>query len=142
MIVRTRLVTWSLGLFLLFACSVEAQTARCEHCGMRADPAGAFTAGATLEGRTLAFDSNKCLLRYRLDHPSITGAWVTDYYARTHLALDAAFFVTGSDVMGPMGADLVALGSRVDGERVVHAHHGVLHTFGEITPELVRSFFP
>ncbi len=109
---------------------------------MRVDPAGAFTAGATLDGRTLAFDSNKCLLRYRLDHASITGAWVTDYYARTHLALEAAFFVTGSDVMGPMGADLVALGSRADGERFVHGHHGTLHAFAEIGSETIRAFFP
>ena len=109
---------------------------------MRVDPAGAFTAGATLDGRTLAFDSNKCLLRYRLDHASITGAWVTDYYARTHLALESAFFVTGSDVMGPMGPDLVALGSRADGERFVHGHHGALHAFAEISSETIRAFFP
>lgn len=142
-IVRVRFTTWSLTLLLLFACSVEAQTARCEHCGMRVDPAGAFTSGATLDGRTLAFDSNKCLLRYRLDHPAVTGAWVTDYYARTHVALEAAFFVAGSDVSGPMGPDLVALGSRADAERFLGAHHGAaIHAFAEVTPALVRSFFP
>jgi copper chaperone NosL len=140
---RARLATWALGLFFVFACSVEAQTARCEHCGMRVDPAGAFTAGATQEGRALAFDSNKCLLRYRLDHASITGAWVTDYYARTHVALAAAFFVTGSDVSGPMGADLVALGSRADAERFLHDHHGsAIYASADVTSALVRSFFP
>jgi nitrous oxide reductase accessory protein NosL len=135
------LITWSLTVLLVFACSVEAQTARCEHCGMRVDPAGAFSSGATLNGRTLAFDSNKCLLRYRLDHTAITGAWVTDYYARTHLALESATFVTGSDVNGPMGPDLVAVASRADAERFVAGHHGTIHPFSEITPELVRSFF-
>lgn len=142
-VMRARFATWSLATLLLIACSVEAQSARCEHCGMRVDPAGAFTAGATLDGRTLAFDSNKCLLRYRLDHPSMTGAWVTDYYARTHVALEAAFFVVGSDVSGPMGPDLVATGSAADAARFMHDHHGrAAHAFSEVTPELVRSFFP
>lgn len=109
---------------------------------MRVDPAGALTSGAMIDGRTLAFDSNKCLLRYRLDHASMTGAWVTDYYARTHVALDAAFFVTGSDVSGPMGADFVALGSRADAQRFMTDHHGsALHPFAEVTPEMVRAFF-
>lgn len=130
-------------MFLLFACSVEAQSARCEHCGMRVDPAGAFTAGATLDGRMVAFDSNKCLLRHRLDHGAMTGAWVTDYYARAHVALDAAFFVIGSDVSGPMGPDLVATGSRADAERFMHDHHGTaLYASADVTAELVRSFFP
>lgn len=109
---------------------------------MRVDAAGAFTAGASEGGRTLAFDSNKCLLRHRLDHPSLSGAWVTDYYARTHVALDEAFFVTGSDVNGPMGPDLVAHGARADADRFAHDHHGVVRPFAEVTPELVRSFFP
>jgi len=110
---------------------------------MRVDPAGAFTAGATLDGRTLAFDSNKCLLRHRLDNPSVTAAWVTDYYTRAHVSLDAAFFVVGSDVSGPMGADLVAIGSRAEADRFRAAHHGsAVHSFAEVTTELVRSFFP
>jgi hypothetical protein len=127
---------------LLAAVTSTAQAPRCSNCGMRVDPAGAFTAGAIEDGRALAFDSNKCLLRYRIEHPSITGAWVTDYYARTHVALEAAFFVIGSDVSGPMGADLVAHGARADAERFSHDHHGTaIHPFPEITPELVRSFF-
>ena len=126
-----------------FAWTAVAQTARCAHCGMRVDPAGAFTSGASDAGQTLAFDSNKCLLRYRLDHPSMHDAWVTDYYARTHVALERAFFVIGSEVIGPMGADLVALGSRADAERFLRDHHGAaLHPSAEITAEIVRSFFP
>ncbi len=136
-----RIAPLALGLLLLVACSVEAQSTRCEHCGMRVDPAGAFTSGATLDGRTIAFDSNKCLLRYRLEHSTATGAWVTDYYARTHVALESAFFVTGSDVSGPMGPDLVSLGSRADAERFARDHRGTVRPFSEITPELVRSFF-
>lgn len=140
---RTPLLSWALAVFFLFACTVEAQASRCAHCGMRVDPAGAFTAGATEDGHALAFDSNKCLFRYRLDHPSISGAWITDYYARTHVALESAFFVIGSDVSGPMGADLVGLGSRADAERFSHDHHGTaIHPTSEITPEIVRSFFP
>jgi len=109
---------------------------------MRVDPTGPFTAGATESGHAIAFDSNKCLLDYRLAHPSLTGAWVTDYYTRTHVALEAAFFVIGSDVSGPMGADLVAHGERANAERFLRDHHGTaLHPFAEITAEMVRSLF-
>jgi nitrous oxide reductase accessory protein NosL len=140
---RARHATWALAFFLAIACSVEAQSARCEHCGMRVDPAGAFTAGATLDGRTLAFDSNKCLLRYRLDHGSITAAWVTDFYTRAHVPLESAYFVAGGDVSGPMGADFVAVDSRAAAERFMAGHHGTaIHAFAEITPDMIRALFP
>jgi hypothetical protein len=130
-------------LVLVSAATSVAQSLRCAHCGMHVDPAGAFTAGATESGHAIAFDSNKCLLRYRIDHASISGAWVTDYYGRTHVALESAFFVIGSDVNGPMGPDLVAHGERANAERFLRDHHGTaLHPFSEITAEIVRSFFP
>jgi copper chaperone NosL len=91
---------------------------------MRVDASGLAAGATSTDGATLAFDSAKCLFRYRLAHEGLRDAWVTDYYARTHRPITTAFFVVGSDVMGAMGADLVALSSREEAERFSREHHG------------------
>lgn len=128
-------------LTLSVACNAVAQPARCAHCGMRVDAASAFASGATDGGSTLAFDSVKCLLRYRLDHASVSAAWVTDYYERTHVQLEQGFFVLGSDLSGPMGPDFVAFGARASAERFVHDHHGRVLAFAEIDRAAILQLF-
>lgn len=96
------------------ACRHEARSERCARCGM-AVPAGShWAAGAvTADGRALAFDTPACMLRHRAGRPELRDArlWVTPYYARAGVREDARAlrYAAGSDVRGPMGADLVPL---------------------------------
>ena len=109
---------------------------------MRVDPAGLAAGATAADGSVLAFDSTKCLFRYRLEHADVRDAWVTDYYARGHVAIGAAFFVLGSDVMGSMGPDLVALANRDDSARFTREHHGAsVLSLGEVTRSVIDGLF-
>ncbi len=141
--VRLSTSSWVLLLGLLYACSSEAQSVgRCALCGMRVDPSG-LVAGATgVDGASLAFDSAKCLFRYRFEHESARDAWVSDYYSRGHLSIDAAFFVLGSDVSGAMGADLIALSRAEDAERFSREHHGTaVLRLPDVTRAVIDALF-
>lgn len=128
---------------LLIACASEAQSVgRCALCGMRVDGSGLVAGAAGADGATLAFDSAKCLFRYRLTHADIRDAWVTDYYARTHRPIEGTFFVLGSDVHGAMGPDLIALASREDADRFSREHHGTsVLTLDQVTRAVVEALF-
>jgi nitrous oxide reductase accessory protein NosL len=50
--------------------------------------------------------------------------WVTDYYALRPVEGRAAFFVLGSEVLGPMGRELVPFASREEAEEFLRDHRG------------------
>jgi hypothetical protein len=100
---------------------------RCAFCGMRISRDSHWAAGATAgDGHVVAFDTPGCLFRYRFS-PRGTGlrdAWITEYYGRAGARTPAGSvrFVVGSDVVGPMGPDLVPVDrARVDA--FVRDHH-------------------
>ncbi|MCU0305034.1 MAG: nitrous oxide reductase accessory protein NosL [Thermoanaerobaculales bacterium] len=89
---------------------------RCALCGMFVAPYPAWLAALVeADGTVRYFDGPKDLFRYALRHPEATanGAalWVTDYYTTHPMRAREAFYVTGSDVLGPMGAELVPVAS-------------------------------
>lgn len=98
-------------------------------------PAGShWAAGATREdGQPVAFDTPGCLFRYRR---SVTGRrtfnpWVTEYYGVAGVRTPATNvrFVVGSDVVGPMGPELVPVDpARIDAFRRDH-HASADHAF-------------
>jgi hypothetical protein len=93
---------------VLVACKPAG--ARCAHCGMKIDPASPFV--AQLDDKQ--FDTPRCALTEWLASGKRGTVRVQDYYDRaSHPASDVRF-VTGSDVVGPMGPDLVP----VDAARV------------------------
>ena len=93
---------------MLIAC--KSADARCAHCGMKIEPASPFAA----EWGDKKFDTPTCALTEWLSAGKQGTVRVLDYYDRTpHPASDVRF-VTGSDVVGPMGAELVP----VDAARV------------------------
>jgi len=89
---------------------------RCATCGMFVAQHPAWVASVVYaDGSHRFFDGPKDLFTYRLQHPtSIDGEvaiWVTDYYTTRPLPARDAVYVLGSDVLGPMGAELVPLAS-------------------------------
>jgi len=102
------------------------------------------------DGSRLLFDGVKDLMKYqlRLDPSAaarrpdaeVAALFVTDYYALSPVDARAAFYVAGSDVLGPMGRELIPFRQREEAEgfEADHGGKGVLR-FDELTPALVRA---
>lgn len=100
-------------------------------------------------GQPAFFDGPKDLFTYLLNlkkyAPGITPAMITalqvkDYYSLAVIDGRAAWYVTGSDVYGPMGHELVAFAREVDAREFMKDHQGKrLVRFREITPTLLKT---
>ncbi len=124
--------SFAIGTLFLAACGASREEAaaqptdRCAHCGMRI-PSDWLTAGATLGGRQVQFDTPKCLFAWLGGEGSgATDVWVTEYYGRTRHDVVGLFYVDGSDVMGPMGADLIPIDGRDRADGFARDHGGTV----------------
>jgi len=124
---------WLALLVWLVACG-DAERERCAECGMFVDLAPRWMAGYEDGPR---FDTPKCAFRH--DLARARAGWVTEYYSQTRRDVDGVRFVVGSDVIGPMGADLVPVGGESQAERFVEDHGGRIVEVGEIDDALLRS---
>jgi nitrous oxide reductase accessory protein NosL len=71
---------------------------------------------------------------------TIKDIFVKDYYSLSWISAKEAFFVTGSDVYGPMGHEFIPFATREAAESFSTDHHGrEILTFDKIPPELVES---
>ncbi len=82
---------------------------------------------AYADGSHRFFDGPKDLFRYLAGKDGSTAGdaeiWVTDYYTTKPIKARGAFFVAGSDVFGPMGAELIPLAT-ADLAESFRADHG------------------
>ena len=141
---------------LLFICAraqaaerkpVEVKkTDKCSVCGM-------FVAGYQnwisqiifSDGTYAVFDGPKDMLRYYFNiakyNPSkkqadIDSIYVTEYYSAKPAEARKLFFVQGSDVSGPMGAEFVPIESKEKAKEFMKDHHGKkIMKFDEIKKE-------
>jgi nitrous oxide reductase accessory protein NosL len=101
------------------------------------------------DGHAHHFDGPKDLFKYLLDldkyapghrRADIAAIGVTEYYGLTRIDARAAWYVIGSDVVGPMGHELVPLRTRAEAEEFQRDHQGKrLLRFDEVTgPLLLR----
>lgn len=93
-------------LLVLVACSRSAG-ARCETCGMRVSATDPFYAElVTPNGATTGYDSPRCAFEGLARHAG-SALWVREYYEQTRRPATELRFVEHSDVVGPMGPDLI-----------------------------------
>ena len=118
---------------------------RCAVCGMFVAKYPNWIATITdADGSSQFFDGPKDLFRFLLrEGDSVTREaeiWVTDYYTTKPIRARDAVFVIGSDVLGPMGAELVPLSS-VDHAESFRVDHGGERPLGfdEIDETVLRS---
>jgi copper chaperone NosL len=116
---------------VLGACTRES-VQRCRECGMRVDGDPRFLTGATLDGAELLFDTPKCLFRFLAssDGRRADDAWAVEYYSGERRSITELRFIMGSDVLGPMGDDLVPVDEHAD--RFVRDHGGRVLQHAEI----------
>ena len=101
------------------------------------------------DGHAHHFDGAKDLYKYLLDLPrwapghraeDIAAIGVTEYYGVTRIDAHEAWYVIGSDTLGPMGHELVPVATRAEAEEFLKDHKGArILRHGEVTPELLRD---
>jgi nitrous oxide reductase accessory protein NosL len=113
---------------------VPARTDKCPVCGMFVARYPDWIAGVRFrDGGYAVFDGAKDLVKFWLDvgryaparsRDDVVQLFVTDYYAVRQVDARAAWFVLGSDVLGPMGHEAVPFASEADARGFLADHHG------------------
>lgn len=123
---------------------------KCPVCGMFVAEHMDFLAEIVFkDGACAFFDGAKDMFRFYFDMaayvPSrsvadVAAIYVTDYYSLTLVDGRLAFYVVGSDVVGPMGRELIPLAAEREASTFLKDHKGrsVLR-FSDVTAETVRD---
>jgi nitrous oxide reductase accessory protein NosL len=123
---------------------------KCPVCGMFVAKYPDFLTEILLkDGASIFFDGTKDMFKYYFQlekyHPSrkqadIDSIYVTDYYNLSLIDGHHAYYVTGSDIYGPMGRELIPFGKEADAREFMKDHKGkLLLRFKEVTFELVKG---
>lgn len=123
--------------------------ARCPVCGMYPARTPRWAAQVVFQdGATHFFDSPVDLFGFmngvgRHSSPytmkEAVAQFVTDFDSGEWVAAETAFYVRGSDVLGPMrDADLPAFGSRESAAAFARSHGGKVLAHAEVTPQVIR----
>jgi len=107
---------------------------RCPVCGMFVDPYPNWVSVAvSSSGERYYFDGPKDMFRFLADQSTYRPKddageglqlWVTEYYSTRRLQAEEVFFVVGSDVLGPMGEELVPVAGKEAAETFLRDHGG------------------
>ncbi|MGC2062969.1 MAG: nitrous oxide reductase accessory protein NosL [Thermodesulfovibrionales bacterium] len=124
------------------------KTDKCQVCGMFVAKYKEWIAQIIFTDGTYAvFDGPKDMFRYYFNpqkyNPSkkqadIQTIYATEYYSTKSMDARKMFYVAGSEVTGPMGAELVPLESEQKAKEFMKDHNGKkILKFSEITPEVL-----
>lgn len=99
------------------------------------------------DGHAHYFDGAKDLFKFLASPKSyvpnhrpedVASVSVTDYYAVEPIPARDAWYVVGSDVLGPMGHELVPLASEAEARDFLRDHKGkAVLRFDQVTPDLL-----
>lgn len=123
---------------------------KCPVCGMFVAKYPDFACQALFrDGTVLHFDGAKDLFRYYLNPAAFTPGkkqqdivtlTVTGYYSLTPIDGRKAWYVTGSDVFGPMGRELIPFDKEADAREFLADHKGkAIVRFPDVNARLLRS---
>ena len=154
-----RIIPAALLLTLLTAALVTAAdkgaaavpaAAKCPVCGMFVAKYPDWIASARFkDGSITYYDGPKDLFSHYFDtgrytpgkrQADIDALAVKEYYSVALVDARSAYFVSGSDVSGPMGSELIPFSTEKDATSFKFDHKGkrVLR-FNEITPQIIKS---
>ncbi len=126
------------------------QTDKCPVCGMFVAKYPDFAARIRFrDGSAAYFDGAKDMLRYYHDlkryNPSknranIHSVVVTSYYSLKPINGLTAWYISGSNVYGPMGHELIPFEKEQEAREFMADHKGKkIYRFAEITPALLKT---
>ena len=106
----------------------------CPVCGMLVSKYPNWVATIVYkDGHAHHFDGAKDMFKFWHDpakyaaghrREDMAAIWVTDFYGLARIDAKKAFYVTGSDVLGPMGHEFLPLANRADAEEFLKDHKG------------------
>ena len=103
----------------------EPMADNCSLCGMATQDHPKWRVQAFFGKRSQSFCSPKCLFLYQHNqHIAADSAWAMDYYDVKLFNATEGFFVTGSDVLGPMGHDFVPFSGAEAAQEFAQDHAG------------------
>lgn len=123
---------------------------KCAVCGMFVAKYADWSAAIEYQnGRRAWFDGVKDLMKGYLEparhglppeKTPLKAIWVKDYYSLLQIEGRSAYFVTGSNVLGPMGKELIPFAKESDARGFLKDHAGekVLR-FNQITRDTLRK---
>jgi copper chaperone NosL len=125
-------------------------TDKCPVCGMFVAKYPDFLAALTFKDGTHAFfDGLKDMMRYYFNlqkyNPStkrddIAQVYVTDYYSLSFIDGFKAFYVSGSDIYGPMGKELIPFEEETAAREFQKDHKGkAVLRFQDINKDVVKG---
>ena len=120
----------------------------CPVCGMLVSKYPNWVATVVWKnGRAQHLDGAKDMFKYVQSLPKyapgrnradIKFIVVTEFYNLEKIEAGKALYVMGSDVMGPMGHELVSFATRADAEDFLKEHKGKrILVYDEVTPEII-----
>jgi nitrous oxide reductase accessory protein NosL len=123
---------------------------KCPVCGMFAAGYPDFLAAVVFrDGTTAYFDGCKDMFRFLFDmekyapgrtRSDVASVWATDYYSLGWIDGAKALFVRGSDILGPMGRELIPFEKEAAAKGFMKDHKGEsLFRFDEITPDVLKD---
>ncbi len=121
---------------------------RCAVCGMFVAKYRPWIAQIIFSDNSyVAFDGPKDMFKYYLQLnkyaptkkvSDIASIYVTEYYSAKLMDAKDMFYVTGSNVLGPMGDELVPIATELQAQEFLKDHRGkAILKFPEITKELI-----
>lgn len=117
---------------------------KCPVCGMFVSPYPQWIAEIVFKDGTYAvFDGPKDMFKYYFNvskynkaktDKDISAMYVTEYYTTKMMSVEDVYFVKGSDVLGPMGKELVPVKGEREARTFMQDHKGEkMLKFGEIS---------
>lgn len=156
---RARLLAGLIAVLLILAPGIRAgevvtpapkPTDICPVCGMFVAKFPEWVATVVYkDGHAHHFDGAKDLFKF-LESPKqyvpnhrpedVATVAVTDYYGVTRIDAQDALYVIGSDVLGPMGHELVPLSSKAEADDFMKDHAGkAILTFGQVSKAVIEK---
>jgi len=100
------------------------------------------------DGSMTSFDGCKCMFNFlygmeKFDkthsRDDVSVAWVKDFNSGTWINAVDAYFVVGSNMMGPMGKELVPFADQASAMKFHREQGGTMMQYGEITPDVLKT---
>lgn len=121
---------------------------RCAVCGMMVAKYPQWVTQLKTPSEVLLFDGVKDMMAYYLEPEmyggkqgeSLSDVYVKDYYSQQWIDALTAFYVVGSDVLGPMGHEFIPFESENGAENFLKDHKGTsILPFSEISLMMVKK---